>query len=142
MRILPLALLLSLALAMTQGVALAGDKTKVVYHVDDEDKVSFTLNNIQNHIDGVGGPENIDVVLVANGPAVKQFVDIDAVDRVRNGVAELEKQGVDFEACANTLQALGVAPDELLPGFKVAEKGGVTRITELQQQQGYAYLRP
>ncbi|MCG6940222.1 MAG: DsrE family protein [Thiohalocapsa sp.] len=134
-------LLLTLLLALTQTTALAGDKTKVVYHVDDEDKVSFALNNIKNHIAGVGGPENIDIVLVANGPAVKQFVDIDAVDRVRNDVTELEKQGVDFEACANTLQALNLAPDELLSGFKIAEKGGVTRITELQQR-GYAYLRP
>jgi hypothetical protein len=39
------------------------------------------------------------------------------------------------------LEALGLAPDELLPGFKIAEKGGVTRITELQGQ-GYAYIRP
>lgn len=141
MRILPLALLLSLALAMTQGVALAGDKTKVVYHVDDEDKVSFTLNNIQNHIDGVGGPENIEIIMVSHGPAVRRFVDIDAVDKVRSAVAKLQEQGVTFEACANTLTALGVEPDELLPGFKIAEKGGVTRIVELEQQ-GYAYLRP
>ncbi len=141
MRILPLALLLTLALTLTQGFALAGDKPQVVYHVADEDKVSFVLNNITNHIAGVGGPENIEIVVVSHGPAVKQFVDIDAVDRIRNGVAELEAQGVTFEACANTLQALGVEPDELLPGFKIADKGGVTRITELQQQ-GYAYLRP
>jgi hypothetical protein len=134
-------ILLSLLLALAPALALAGDKPKVVYHVADEDKVGFALNNIQNHLAGVGGGENIEIVLVSHGPAVKQFNDIEAVDRVRNTIAQLQEQGVTFEACANTLEALGLAPDELLPGFRIAEKGGVTRITELQGQ-GYSYIRP
>jgi len=132
---------LLLALAAIATPVLAGDKIDVVYHVDDEDKVAFTLGNIQNHIDGAGGPDQVNIVLVANGPAVKRFVEIDAVDRTRKGVAHLQEQGVKFEACANTLKALNVEPDELLPGFGIAEKGGVTRIAELQSQ-GYVYIRP
>ena len=130
-----------LVLSLSANPAWAGDKLKVVYHVSDEDKVPFVLGNIQNHIDGVGGPDNIEIVLVSHGPAVKRFVDIDAVDTVRNGVAKLQKEGVEFDACANTLKALGVEPDELLPGFVIAEKGGVTRIGELESE-GYVYIRP
>jgi intracellular sulfur oxidation DsrE/DsrF family protein len=143
MRTLSTTLLLALALtlSLTAGNTIAADKLKVVYHVADEDKVSFALNNIQNHIDGVGGPDDIEIVLVSHGPAVKRFVDIEAVDKVRTSVAKLQEQGVNFEACANTLVALGVEPDELLPDFAIAEKGGVTRIAELQSQ-GYAYIRP
>ncbi|WP_295539415.1 DsrE family protein [uncultured Thiohalocapsa sp.] len=139
MRIMLLSLLLTLALS--PAVALAGDKPRVVYHVADEDRVSFALNNIKNHINGVGGGAHIDIVLVSLGPAVRRFNDIEAVDRVRSDIAALQAQGVTFEACGNTLEALGLAPDELLPGFQIAEKGGVTRITELQGQ-GYAYIRP
>jgi intracellular sulfur oxidation DsrE/DsrF family protein len=143
MRTLSTTLLLALALTLTltAGNTIAADKLKVVYHVADEDKVSFALNNIQNHIDGVGGPDDIEIVLVSHGPAVKRFVDIEAVDKVRTSVAKLQEQGVNFEACANTLVALGVEPDELLPDFAIAEKGGVTRIAELQSQ-AYAYIRP
>jgi len=130
-----------LALMLFAAPAIAGDKRDVVYHVADEDKVVFALNNIQNHIDGAGGADKINIVLVSHGPAVKRFVDIDAVDRVRSGIAKLQEQGVEFEACANTLTALGVEPDELLPGFAIAETGGVTRIAELQSQ-GYVYIRP
>ena len=130
-----------LLLSLSANPAWAGDKLKVVYHVSDEDKVPFVLGNIQNHIDGVGGPDNIEIVLVSHGPAVKRFVDIDAVDTVRNGVAKLQTEGVEFDACANTLKALGVEPDELLPGFVIAEKGGVTRIGELESE-GYVYIRP
>ena len=134
-------ILLPLSLILLTGTALAEDKAKVVYHVSDEDKVAFALTNIQNHIEGAGGPDKVEIVLVSHGPAVKQFVDIDAVDRIRNNVAKLQEQGVEFDACANTLSALGVEPDELLPDFVIAEKGGVTRITELQSK-GYAYIRP
>jgi intracellular sulfur oxidation DsrE/DsrF family protein len=130
-----------LALMLLAAPAVASDKPDVVYHVADEEKVAFALNNIQNHIDGVGGADKINIVLVSHGPAVKRFVDIDAVDRVRSAIAKLQDQGVRFEACGNTLTALGVEPDELLPGFVIAETGGVTRIAELQSQ-GYVYIRP
>lgn len=134
-------LLTASLLSLGLSAAVAGDKLKVVYHVSDTDKVPFVLNNMQNHIDGVGGADNIEILLVAHGPAVKRFVDIEAVDQVRGAVAKLQGQGVEFDACANTLTALGIEPDELLSGFVIAEKGGVTRIGELQAQ-GYAYIRP
>jgi intracellular sulfur oxidation DsrE/DsrF family protein len=130
-----------LSLGLGLNGAIAADRLNVVYHVSDEDKVAFVLNNMQNHIDGVGGAENIHVVLVSHGPAVKRFIDIEAIDQVRGAVTKLQQQGVEFDACANTLTALGIQPDELLADFVIAEKGGVTRIGELQSQ-GYVYIRP
>ena len=43
-------------------------------------------------------------------------------------------------ACGNTMKSQNVTVTELLPGFVVADKGGVVRIAELQSQ-GYLYLR-
>lgn len=134
-----LGLLLGLMLLGT-GVASA-EKLKVVYHVADEEKVGFALANIRNHIEGVGGPENIEIVLVAHGPAVKGFGALEALEGVRAGVAKLKDQGVQFQACANTLKVFDMTGDDLLPGFTIAEAGGVTRIAELQSQ-GYLYIRP
>jgi intracellular sulfur oxidation DsrE/DsrF family protein len=48
---------------------------------------------------------------------------------------------LDKVACLNTMRAQEVALKDLLPGFIVADKGGVVRIAELQSQ-GYLYLRP
>ncbi|TVQ84375.1 MAG: hypothetical protein EA400_17805 [Chromatiaceae bacterium] len=134
-------LLLVATLGSIQSVALAGERLQVVYHVADENKVVFALNNIANHIEGAGGADQVEIVLVTHGDAVKRFIDIEAVDRVRRAVAELQQQGVTFEACAKTLELLRFGRDELLDGFIVAEQGGVTRIAELQSQ-GYVYLRP
>lgn len=134
------ALLLALAAVTTTALA-AGDKLKVVYHVADEEKVGFALANIRNHIEGVGGADKVEIVLVAHGPAVKGFADLGALEGVRAAVAGLADQGVQFQACANTLKVFGMAPDDLLPAFTIADQGGVVRIAELQSQ-GYLYIRP
>ena len=48
-------------------------KLKVVYHLSDLDKVNFVLGNIQNHFDGVGGPDNVTIALVVHGQALRAF---------------------------------------------------------------------
>jgi intracellular sulfur oxidation DsrE/DsrF family protein len=121
--------------------ALAQDKINVVYHVSEAEKVPFVVNNIQNHIDGVGGPDKVHIVLVAHGPAVNGFNDVEATDRVRDGLAKLREEGVELAMCGNTLKGFGVTLDELLPGFVEVPEGGVTKIAELQSK-GYVYIRP
>jgi intracellular sulfur oxidation DsrE/DsrF family protein len=105
----------------------AQDKLKVVYHLSDLDKVPFVIGNIQNHLDGVGGPDH--VTIAQANPDLSQHV------------GKLSKAGVGFAACGNTMKSQKIALNDLLPGFVVADKGGVVRIAELQAQ-GYLYLRP
>ncbi len=74
-----------LAGALTTLGALAGSRAraatetsppanlKAVYHLSDLEKVDFVLGNIQNHFDGVGGPENVTIALVVHGPALRTF---------------------------------------------------------------------
>jgi intracellular sulfur oxidation DsrE/DsrF family protein len=134
--------LLSLLLTLITCLpAFAADKQRVVYHLADEDKAGFVLNNIRNHIDGMGGPDKVQIVLVMHGPVVKSFGDIDAVDRVRNDVKALQADGVEVDVCANSLKAFNLKLNELLPGLVEASASGVVRIAELQSQ-GYLYIRP
>jgi uncharacterized protein len=126
---------------MTARPALAAEKQNVVYHLADEDKVAFVLNNMRNHIDGVGGPQNVKLVLVMHGQVVKAFSDIDAVDKVRNSVKALQADGVEVDVCANSLKVNKLAMSDMLPGLVEASAGGVVRIAELQSQ-GYVYIRP
>jgi len=53
----------------------------------------------------------------------------------------LAKSGLQLNACINTMQAQNATLADLLPGFVVADQGGVVRLAELQSQ-GFAYLRP
>jgi len=125
-----------LVLSLGSGPAAAADKQKVVYHVADAEKVQFALGNIRNHIEGVGGPQNVEIVLVVHGPAGQMFQNIEATDKVRSMVSALQANGVAFNMCGNTMRAQGIQLEELLPGFVQVDQGGVVRIAELQQQ-GY-----
>ena len=49
--------------------------------------------------------------------------------------------GTTLVACGNTMKGANLTLADLVPGFVVAEEGGVVRIAQLQAQ-GYAYLRP
>lgn len=138
----PIRLVLGFVLVSIMPVVAAAQETlKVVYHVSELDRVAFTLGNMRNHINGVGGPDNVELVLVAHGPALKAFHDISADPRISERVAALQDQGVQFEACGNTMNAQAVALDDLLDNFARRDEGGVVRIADLQSQ-GYLYIRP
>jgi hypothetical protein len=124
----------------TTEAAPAG-KLKVVYHLSDAEKVNFVLGNMQNHIDGVGGPDHVTLAIVIHGPALKAFQSAQANPDVAKRVGAFSKDGVELAACGNTMKAQNVTLKDLLPGFVSAEKGGVVRLAELQSQ-GYLYLRP
>ncbi len=119
----------------------AGNKLRVVYHLSDAEKVNFVLGNIQNHIDGVGGPEHVTIAVVIHGPALKAFHSAQANPDISKRVGDFSRDGIELAACGNTMKAQNVTLTDLLPGFVSAEKGGVVRLAELQSQ-GYLYLRP
>jgi intracellular sulfur oxidation DsrE/DsrF family protein len=136
---------LGAALAASRASAAAEPaapgKLKVVYHLADLDKVAFVMGNIQNHLDGVGGPENVTIALVVHGPALQAFHLIQANPDLSRRLGQFSKEGVELAACGNTMRAQKVTLKDLLPGFVSADKGGVVRIAELQSQ-GYLYIRP
>ena len=127
------------AKAATETAASA--KLKVIYHLNDLDKVNFVLGNIQNHFDGVGGPDNVTIALVVHGQALRAFHTATANPDVGKRIGQFSKAGLEMAACGNTMKSQHVTVNELLPGFVAADRGGVVRIAELQSQ-GYLYLRP
>ncbi len=137
---LSMAFTASRATAATEAAPPRG-KLRVVYHLADLDKPHFVLGNIQNHIDGVGGPDNITIALVVHGPALRAFHAESANWDIAHRVGQFSKAGIELSACGNTMISQNITLKDLLPGFISAEKGGVVRLTELQSQ-GYLYLRP
>ena len=109
--------------------------------MNDLDKVSFVIGNIQNHFDGVGGAEHVTIALVIHGQALRAFHSASANPDLSKRLAQFSKAGLELAACRNTMKSQNVGLNDLLPGFIAAERGGVVRIAELQSQ-GYLYLRP
>ena len=126
-------------LRVVQAAATEPARQKVAYHLSDLDKVNFVLGNIKNHYEGTGG--NVDIVLVVHGPALAAFKSKGISAAISGRFASLVQQGLDPNACANTMQGMDISLTDLLEGFHAADKGGVVKLAELQGQ-GYAYLRP
>jgi len=121
--------------------AAAPGGLKVVYHLSDLDRVNFVIGNIQNHLDGVGGPDKVTIALVVHGPALRAFHAASANPNLSRRVGQFSGAGLELAACGNTMKSQNVVLRDLLPGFVSADRGGVIRIAELQSQ-GYLYLRP
>jgi len=140
-----LAALAAGAVALRGGTGLArADETgvpRVAYHLADTDKVGFVLGNIQNHIEGMGGPDKVHIVLVVHGPALTLFRKAKANPDVTRRLAAIAAAGVGLAACGNTMKAQQIEIADLLPGFVRVDEGGVVRLAQLQAE-GYAYLRP
>ena len=77
----------------------------MVYHLNDLDKVSFVLGNIQNHFDGVGGPDNVTIALVIHGQALKAFHAASANPDITKRVGQFSKAGVELAVCGNTMKS-------------------------------------
>ena len=135
------ALLAGLGLAAAPGRAEPARAAKVVYHLVDAERVALALGNLRNHVAGAGGPGAARFACVVLGPALGQFRrsggDLAAAEDLRDRLAD----GVAFYACVNTLAAQKWTLGDLQPGFRLAEKGGVTLIADLQAQ-GWACIRP
>ncbi len=127
--------------ARPDGSGQPPGKLKVVYHLTESDRVGFVLGNIRNHIAGVGGPDHVTIALVVHGPALRAFQSSSATPDIGQQVSQFAGNGVELAACGNTMAAMKISLNDLLPGFVVADRGGVVRIAELQSQ-GYLYLRP
>jgi uncharacterized protein len=130
-----------LANQAVEAAPAPADRAKIVYHLSDLDKVNFVLGNIQHHFDGMGGAGNVTIELVVHGPALKAFRLAAANPDMTKRVVGFVRDGLTLAACVHTLKAQNLTLADLLPGFTIAERGGVVRIAELQAQ-GYAYLRP
>jgi uncharacterized protein len=134
-------ILLASRASPARAQAAAAGTPKVVYHLADVEKVAFVLGNIRNHVAGMGGPDKVRVALVVHGPALKAFRANTPNLGVKSDVSEARAAGVEFHACRHTMDAQKLTLGDLMPGFAVAEKGGVVKLAELQGE-GWAYLRP
>ena len=135
-----LRLLVAAAALALAGAAAAQDK--VIYHFDSGlAQATKGLRNIRNHLE-VDAKARIIVVAHADGV---DFLMTGAQDTNKNPysviVEDLKSQGVVFEVCRITLRNRKLETKQFIPEVDFVASG-VQRITQLQQREGYAYLKP
>ena len=108
-------------------------------HMDADDPAALrlTLKNAFTYLKAL--PDKIfQLVLVANGPGVRQFVLHNADGAAL--AAPLQAKGLHIRLCANALADNNLTPDDLWPGCRVVP-AGLVEIVRLQRK-GFAYIKP
>lgn len=123
---------------------LAGDadnRERVVYHLDDSGNARWAMLLANAHLEQ---NDKARIVIVAHGPGIR-FLVKGAEDGNGNlyepDVFGLAGKGVEFKACAATLQVMDISPEKVLEEAKMVPSGAY-EIVRLQTHEGYAYLKP
>jgi len=116
------------------------NKIKVVFHIDNENISTFELMlaNITNLMKDIGD-ENLDIIVLANGTAVKNFVK-ESNMKYYTQLEELHKKKVKFYVCNNSLNLHKINKDHLFEFCEIIP-AGITRLVELQRDN-YIYIKP
>ena len=113
----------------------------VVMQVDGDHPATWNLalNNAQNLLDYFG-QEKIRVVIVAFGPGLKMLL---KGSPVAGRIAAQNAEGVEFDACHNTMEAMAKKMGHMpvLVPDAVVVPAGVVRIMQLEKA-GFAYIKP
>jgi uncharacterized protein len=133
----------SLMVVLLLAAAPAFAQDKVVYHIDQAAEQGLkALRNIRNQLD-VAPDTTIAVVAHADGV---DFLLEGARDPKSNAeyaplVSALKASGVTFEVCEITMKRRNLPRDKFIMDADFTPSG-VVRVTRLQTQNHYAYIKP
>jgi intracellular sulfur oxidation DsrE/DsrF family protein len=140
-----LASVMLVANTLTMSAQAAEEKPfaekKVVLQISDMDPSKQTLVlNVATNLIKHYGPDKIDIEIVAFGPGLRlMFADNVNVGRIDG----LDKNGVRFAACSNTIKKMTklLGEEPALNSHAVHVDAGVVRIMDLVDQ-GYTLVKP
>ena len=123
--------------------SFAAGPTEVVYHIDDAEAQGLKgLRNVRNHLD-VSPQTKIIVVTYANGVDLMMEGAKDNKNNIEFAplVSALKSRGVRFEVCEMTLKNRNLKKDQFILDADFTPSG-VVRISDLQYQNQFAYIKP
>ncbi len=133
-----------LSFVMILGIGCTAQaQDKVIYHIDNAEMQGIkALRNMRNHLDvspetkiiAVMHAEGIDMMLEG---AKNQKANIEYAPLI----GALKSRGVQFEVCEITIKTRNLSKDEFILDADFTPSG-VVRITNLQNKEHFAYLKP
>lgn len=127
-----------MAQANTPGASATIAKHRVVFQVSDGDagKWELTLNNVKN-LQKEAGNDKATIEIVTYGPGIGMLKrDSKATQKIQ----EVVSSGVKVVACENTMNAMRLTKEDMLPNIGYVPSG-VFEVMK-KQEEGYAYIRP
>lgn len=111
---------------------------KVIFHIDELDKWNLLLANVSNLLEAISD-DKLNVEVLANSKAVEYYRN-NKKDAKTEEMEILNKKGVNFLACNNSLKGLGLKSYELIDFIGIVPVGVLELVDK--QKEGYAYIKP
>jgi uncharacterized protein len=127
--------ILMFAVLCMPGLLQAAEPTRVVFHINEGEKLSLLVNNTINLRNDLG--KDVVIKVVVNGPAITRLA---SFSNTGESLQKMLDAGIEIGACSNSIRSSKMDPAKLYPGVTMIEEGGVTRLVRLQHQ-GYLYLK-
>lgn len=132
----------AMAKKSTKKMAKKPKVHQVVYHINEGiDQAVAGMRNAKNHL---ASDPTAKIVFVGHAKGI-DFLLKDAKDSKGNDMSKsveaLALQGVEFRVCNNTLVGRKIDPNQVISDAQIVP-AGVVEITNLQNDHGYAYVKP
>ncbi|MEG1131987.1 MAG: DsrE family protein [Romboutsia sp.] len=111
---------------------------KIILHVNQLDRWSMALGNIENLLNL---DTDLELEMLVHGEAIVNYTkEKSKALKIYDKLKELAEKGVVFAACNNTLNKLNIDVDQLCEFIEVVPSG----VMELVQKQseGFYYIKP
>ncbi|MBS1916877.1 MAG: DsrE family protein [Bacteroidetes bacterium] len=118
-------------------IANTNAKHHVILEMTSNDTLAWkgAMNNIK-HIKEKWGTD-VQVEIVAHGPGIEMLMKQKATQQMQ--MAALQKEGVQFAACMNSMKARNLSRNDLVQEAEPVPSGVVEVITK--QEEGWSYLK-
>ncbi len=110
--------------------------SKVLFHLNDQNKVEATLRNIENLLED--SDEDIEIELVVHSEAVYSFIE-NKINNLKK-INTLIDKGINISICKNTLSNSNLKKEDFIPGISIVSSG-MGEITR-KQAEGWLYIKP
>lgn len=127
-----------MAQANSPGASSTTTRHRVVFQVSDGDagKWELALNNVKN-LQKEAGNDKATIEIVTYGPGIGM---LKRDSKVAQKIQDVVSSGVKVVACENTMNAMRLTKDDMLPTIGYVPSG-VFEVMK-KQEEGYAYIRP
>ncbi len=110
---------------------------KILFHVDESEKINLTLKNAKNVINDLGD-NNVQISIVTNSRGIQMM--LKEPGNFETQVRELFSKNVTFSVCQNAMNEMGLQKDAFLD-ISIIVPSGVGEIVK-KQADGYYYVKP
>ena len=117
-----------------------GKVERVAYHLDSLERAIPMIRNLSNHLEERPWAK---IQVVAIGQGLKMLVsgtEDDNGNEYEALVNDLQRRGIVFKACQNTMDTYHLTTEDLV-WDAVVVRSGMAELARLQVEEGFAYLK-